>query len=222
MIYQVQLKKKLKYKDVKHKIGEIIEVSEKDIRCFAGACKVIKKISELEEEPIQVIRVAPASEKEDILKRTCSPDPIKTAEKVFNKLVDWLLYNLDEIKQYIKEMDILQSTIVYSTCPGGQDLNPLEKNIFAVDDAKQIVSSVETSIKNFDSDMFDIYVDRYQNDMLYDKIAEFEDISIITVKRAIKHIRELVISDFDNNEISMDDVLAFRKKLWTIDHKKAS
>jgi hypothetical protein len=220
MIYQVQLKKDLKYKGGKHKIGDIIDVSRKDIICFGGACRVIKKI--YEEEPMQIILAAPPAEKQEVLKRINNPDPAKTAEKVYNKLVDWLLYNLDEIKQYIKEMEILQSTIVYSICPGGQEIDPIEKNIVAVEDAKQIVSSVETSIKNFDSDLFDIYMDRYQNDMLYDRIAEFEEVSIITVKRAIKSIREAAIDDFNNNEISMNEVLLFRKKLWTIEHKKAS
>lgn len=221
MIYQVQLKKKLKYKGFKHKIGEIIEVSEKDIMCFAGAGKVIKKITELEEEPIRVIRAAPASEKEDILKRTCR-DPIKTAEKVLNRLVDWLLYNLDEIKQYIGEMEIMQLTVIYNVCPSTQDIDPLEKNIIMIEEAKQIITSVETTIKNLDSELFDMYIDRYQNDMLYDRIAEFEEVSIITVKRAIKKIRESIKNDFENNEISMERILLLRKKLWTIDHKKAS
>lgn len=220
MIYKVQLKKILKYNGVKHKIGDTIEVSGKDILCFGGACRVVQKMHE--EEPVQIIREAPAKEKQDALKKIQNLDPEKAAEKVFNKLVDWLLYNLDEIKQYIREMEVLQLTVIYSVCPSTQDIDPLGKNIIMVEEAKQIITSVETTIKNLDPDLFDIYIDRYQNDMLYDRIAEFEEVSIITVKRAIKSIRESIKDDFENNEISMERILLFRKKLWSIEHKKAS
>jgi hypothetical protein len=150
---------------------------------------------------------------------------VANGEKVqilINRLIDWLLFNLDEIKKYIKEMDYLGATMVFGAFGGSDEPDIMEKNIISLEDAKKIIQSVENTISRFDGQAFDIYIGRYHNKMIYNRIAEFEDISEITVKRTIKRIRQDVADQLDNDDVTLDYVLSLKIKLGYISLKKVS
>jgi DNA-directed RNA polymerase specialized sigma24 family protein len=146
----------------------------------------------------------------------------KKIQIVINNLIDWLLFNLDEIKKYIKEMDFLGASAVYGTGIGDDDIDIMEKTIIDLDEAKKIVKSVENAISGLDEQFFDIYIGRYCNELIYSQIAEAEGISEVTVKRVIKQIRQTVSDGFDQEEITFDSVFCLRKKLSGITLKKVS
>lgn len=143
-------------------------------------------------------------------------------QKVINMLIDWLLYNLDEIKKYIKEMDYLGAGTVYGDGIVNEETDLLERDIIEIEEAKQIIKSVEDSIKSLDDQAFYIYIDRYHSNLKYSEIADFEGISEITVKREIKKIRKEVEDGFSRDDITFDSILALRKKLRGIRLKKVS
>jgi hypothetical protein len=143
-------------------------------------------------------------------------------QTLINRLIDWLLFNLDEIKKYIKEMDYLGATTVFGAFGGNDEPDIMEKNIISLEDAKKLIQSVENTISKFDEQEFDVYIGRYHNKMIYNRIAEYEDISEITVKRTVKRIRQDVADGFDNDDVTLDNVLSLRRKLSYISLKKVS
>jgi hypothetical protein len=141
---------------------------------------------------------------------------------VCNRLIDWLLYNLDEIDKNIKEQVYLGAATITSGAIGSSEIDIMEKNILEIDDAKKIIRSVKNTIENLDERQFDIYIGRYHNKLVYKEIANFEEINEMTVKRAIKEIRQEVEEGFNREDITFDSVLTLRKKLNSIKLKEVS
>jgi DNA-directed RNA polymerase specialized sigma subunit len=151
-----------------------------------------------------------------------TPEESMGIEKAFGKLSDWLLTNLDEIENYIKEMKLIGSAAVMSFIPGGEDCNYVEQSIIDLEDAERIIQAVKMAVSKFNEREFDVYVDRFQNGLLYSEIANFEEISVITVKRTINKIREIVREQLSQDEISLENVLWLRKRLFGLGLKKVS
>ena len=154
-------------------------------------------------------------------KRLYEADP-KEVKKLWNRLIDWLLFNLDEIKSYVREMNYLGSGIISGNGVSPESDSSLELNVIAVGEATEIIRSVLAAIKQLESEDFDIYIDRYQNDMIYSRIAEWEEVSEITVKRHIQKIRDTVKDCFDKEEIEVETIIKLKDKLRYICRKKVA
>jgi hypothetical protein len=148
-------------------------------------------------------------------------DP-REVEKLWNRLIDWLLFNLDEIKSYIAEMNYLGSGVVSGIGSLPESDSSLELNIIAIDEAKAIIKVVEMAIKELEPENFDIYIDRYHNDMDYSQIAEWEEVAEITVKRHIQKIRNVIKNSLDGEDIEVETVVRLKDKLKYIIRKKVA
>lgn len=155
-----------------------------------------------------------------MIKKYYEADP-KELEKLWNRMIDWLLFNLEEIDSYIDEMLYLGSGIIYGYGPPPAN-DSIELNIIMVDEAKSIINTVESCIKQFEQDDFDIFIDRYLDGMVYPQIAEWRGISEITVKRRIKKIRKFIRENIENNDIEIETIVRLRDKLRYVFRKKVA
>lgn len=155
-----------------------------------------------------------------MIKKYYEADP-KELEKLWNRMIDWLLFNLEEIKSYVNEMLYIGSGIVCGFGPPPID-DSIELNIIMVDEAKLIINTIESSIKQLESDDFDIFIDRYLDGMTYSRIAEWEDIAEITVKRHIQKIRKFIRECIENNDIEIETIVKLKDKLRYICRKKVA
>jgi hypothetical protein len=156
------------------------------------------------------------------LKKQLSEKELKQLEKLWSRMIDWLLFNLEEIKSYIKEMQYLGSGVVSGCGAPSEEDSSLELNVIAVNEAAIVISSIEKVIKQFEPEDFDIFIDRYHSQMIYSKIAEWEDIAEITVKRHIVKIREAIKEGLENNDVELEIIVKLRDKLRYIITEKVA
>ncbi|NLW47423.1 MAG: sigma-70 family RNA polymerase sigma factor [Firmicutes bacterium] len=154
-------------------------------------------------------------------KKFYEADP-KELEKLWNRMTDWLLFNLEEIKSYIREMIYLGSGIVSGAGAAPENDASLELNVIIVNEAMEIIAAVITAIKQLEPEDFDIYIDRYHHEMIYSKIAEWEEIAEITVKRHIQKIRDTVKNYIDKNDIELETIVRLKDKLRYVCRKKVA
>lgn len=221
MYYQVLLHMNTRYKRRKYMANTIIDVEKKDIHLFKGAGTIVNKV--YDETPVKILIEAPKEEKVKTIERLkLHENTEKNLEKLWNRLIDWLLFNLDEIKSYVREMIYLGSGIVSGIGAAPEVDASLELNIIAVDEATKIITAVTAAIKQLEPEDFDIYIDRYHNEMIYSKIAEFEEIAEITVKRHIQKIRDIVKNHIDQSDIDLETIVKLKDKLRNICRKKVA
>jgi len=133
---------------------------------------------------------------------------VKT-ELVEYKLIDWVLFNIDLIKQLLKEMKYTGAAVVYSDSPGLEVVtDKMERIIVFVDDALKVVETIEKAIEKIceDDDLFDIFTEVYFEQrkladipiVLREKYQkQISERTVKTKKRQIQNIVRKYLSDED-------------------------
>lgn len=130
-------------------------------------------------------------------------------ELVEYKLIDWVLFNIDLIKQLLKEMKYIGAAVVYSDSPGLEVVtDKMERIIVFVDDALKVVETIEKAIEKIceDDDLFDIFTEVYFEQrkladipiVLREKYQkQISERTVKTKKRQIQNIVRKYLSDED-------------------------
>lgn len=130
-------------------------------------------------------------------------------ELVEYKLIDWVLFNIDLIKQLLKEMKYTGAAVVYSDSPGLEVVtDKMERIIVFVDDALKVVETIEKAIEKIceDDDLFDIFTEVYFEQrkladipiVLREKYQkQISERTVKTKKRQIQNIVRKYLSDED-------------------------
>jgi len=133
---------------------------------------------------------------------------VKT-ELVEYKLIDWVLFNIDLIKQLLKEMKYTGAAVVYSDSPGLEVvIDKMERIIVFVDDALKVVETIEKAIEKIceDDDLFDIFTEVYFEQRKLADIPivlrekhqkQISERTVKTKKRQIQNIVKKYLSDED-------------------------
>jgi hypothetical protein len=203
MACKVIAKRKVKYNGVKYNIGDEIDVLDKDAASFRGAGKIISHT------PDQSVSVT-------ISKLT----PRLDVTVIADELIDWLLDNIEEIKDYVKELAFIGEISVSGLYPAEHGTSsPIEKSIITVDDCKIIIRAAEDAVHSLESDVFDIYVARFCDSKKAWEIHHLlqEKLSLSTIQRRIISIREIVLDYIVEQDKSLNDLLWMRRKMRHIE-----
>jgi hypothetical protein len=127
-----------------------------------------------------------------------------------DRLIDWLLVNIDKIKMVLQEMKDVGSTVVYSDCPNIELITDrTERKIVYVDEALKIVEIVISTIKRIctNDDLFDVFTAIYfDGKRLKDAMTECQ-MSSMQVRYRRKQIRDSVKENLGDADIEIEDVL---------------
>lgn len=143
-------------------------------------------------------------------------------ELVEYKLIDWVLFNIDLIKQLLKEMKYTGAAVVYSDSPGLEVVtDKMERIIVFVDDALKVVETIEKAIEKIceDDDLFDIFTEVYFEQR---KLADIpivlrekyqKQISERTVKTKKRQIQNIVRKHLSDEDIEIEFIASLMSAL---------
>lgn len=138
------------------------------------------------------------------------------------RLIDWLLYNIDIIKILLKEMAYLESTVVYNDyVPGTTATDRMEKIIVFVDESMQIIKVVENAIERLSDDLFDALISIYFDGKTLKESAEVLGNTVDQVRYKRKRIQRIIRDQIDDNDIELEKIYNLQRIL-RIGIKKAS
>jgi hypothetical protein len=127
-----------------------------------------------------------------------------------DRLIDWLLANIDKIKMVLQEMKNVGSTVVYSDCPNLELVtDKTEKKIVYVDEALEIVEIVINVIKTIcaDDNLFDVFTAIYFEGKKLKQAAFDCQMSLMQIRYRRRQIQKLTREKLENSEIDFEDIL---------------
>lgn len=215
--YDFKLHVKLKYHREPYKPGEIvIGVPEEDKSEFEIFGEIVNEYPDETNQP-------EIANKEEVEAAVSKYKTEAETESALTILIDWLFYNFDEVKKYVKEIGYLESGIVYSGAPPvGMDINSLENSFIFMEDAKGIIQATESVIMALSSEEYDVFIDKYYRNFSCKAIADFEEMEFDAVVETIRKIRESEQEKLIEKEIDFEDFLGLRRKLYNVIKNKAS